>query len=903
MNARRLSLAFFIVLAVLSAACGSDSTTAPDTTPDAVTDAATDTAMVTDTATDVVTDTATDVATDTAAVSDAVSDAVADTAPDIYVAPDLIRLATAGESAHRILVLPGASPSEHTAAQELQEHLLAATGATLPILDVPPTDDDPIIAVGSGAAAVLGLGPGDEDLGEQGFVLQTRRPHVAIAGTPAAGTLYGVHRFLEDAVGVRWYAPGVTQVPEDPDLGVPDMDRVVRPAFQWRHTSYAWPGKDDAFLARMGDNSGDAGPDGTWGVEHAHDGRAHSYFWYLSPDEFFDEHPEYFSEIGGVRIREETQLCLTNPDVLDIVTERMLRRMESKPGVRQHNFSQKDYYNYCQCDACSAMNAQYGTLGGTQFWFVNQLAERTAAVHPDKLIGTLAYMYTEEPPVGLEMHDNVAVWLCHMYPSCDSHPIDSCPVDADYKRRATAWSELSQHLYIWHYIVDFMHYYAPFPNFRAMASDMRFYRDIGVEGIYLQGMGHGGGGGEFSLLRPYYGMKLLWDPDQEPEAILRDFLQGYYGAAWRPIWDYIQLIHDKVEDDDIHIHLYTNPAMGFLPDALLDEAAALFDEAESLVADDEELLERVKVARMPLTYARFFPRNGYEIEGNRLVWQGEIASMPELRAFLDRMEAHGFQMVREVSGEPDTMLLLYVIIGSNQQVVSVENEHLRVEVVPMLAGRILRILHKASGEYVTAYNVKRSLFYPFGGGIEDRIGGIFRFFGWVEPGVVESRNDLSITTKLDTMNGWTLRRTVTLASDAPVLTIESTVTNPSESARELQQRSHMELDLGDVRTSRVSFTSRGGAVVDKDMADILAGLREGEHYYDEDTPDGEWSLSGSKGLSVTHRFDNDQVEFTWLYAYPEDLGELELEASMPAVVIEPGASQTFVQELEIHPTD
>ena len=66
---------------------------------------------------------------------------------------------------------------------------------------------------------------------------------------------------------------------------------------------------------------GSGGADNPWGIQHAHDGRAHSYFWYVSPDEFFDTHPEYFSEIGGVRVREETQLCLTNPDLLDIVAE------------------------------------------------------------------------------------------------------------------------------------------------------------------------------------------------------------------------------------------------------------------------------------------------------------------------------------------------------------------------------------------------------------------------------------------------------------------------------------------------------------------------------------------------------------------------------------------------------
>jgi len=466
-----------------------------------------------------------------------------------------------GASPYSIYVGASASPSEKRAAEELQAHFKACTGIELPIVDTPPEGEAPMIVLGCGPVAQgLGVAPKAEDLGEQGYVIRTVAPHLVIAGTPAAGTMYGVYDFLETHLGVRWHAPGVTKTPALSELPLPERDGLVTPAFLWRHTSYAWPGRDAAFLAHQRSNHGSGGADHPYGIQHVHDGRAHSYFWYVSPSEFFDEHPEYFSEIGGERQRDETQLCLTNPDVLEITTERMLQRMADGPQYRQHNFSQRDYYDYCECDPCRAMNEQYGTDGGTQFWFVNQLAERTAKVYPDKLIGTLAYMYTEEPPKDLVMHPNVAVWLCHMFPSCDSHPIATCPHDANYKRRAIAWSKICSHLYIWHYCVDFAHYYNPFPNFHAMAQDMRFYKDIRVEGIYLQAMGHSGGGGEFSLLRPYYGMKLLWDPNQDADAVMRDFLQGYYGAAWKPIYQYIKLLQAKVDDDDIHMHLYTNPA-------------------------------------------------------------------------------------------------------------------------------------------------------------------------------------------------------------------------------------------------------------------------------------------------------------------------------------------------------
>lgn len=811
-----------------------------------------------------------------------------------------VTLVSAGQSSHVIVLEPGASPSEVWASEELQTYLRRSTGVVMPIVDEAPTDGTPLVVLGQGQAALgLGVDPDPVELGEQGFVIRTVPPHVVIAGTPDAGTLYGVHRFLEDVLGVRWTAPGVTVVPPRSDLVVPGMDRLVTPAFLWRHTSYRWPGKDDAFRAHVTDNSGSGGADHPYGTQHSHDGRAHSYFWYVSPGEFFDEHPEYFSEIGGVRLRDETQLCLTNPDVLDIVTERMLKRMEDKPNDRQHNFSQKDYYNYCTCDNCSAMNEKYGTAGGTQFWFVNELAKRTSKVHPDKLIGTLAYMYTEEPPKDLEMHPNTAVWLCHMYPSCDSHPIDTCPVDADYKRRAEAWSEISDHLYIWHYIVDFTHYYNPFPNFTAMASDMRFYRDIGVEGIYLQGMGASGGGGEFSLLRPYLGLQLLWDPDRDADALIKGFLQDYYGWAWAPIHEWIQLIHYKVSKDNVHMHLYTNPAQGYLPDEIVYAGEALFDEAEALVMDDPVLLDRVQVARMPLVYARIFPRNGYVIEDGLLKWLGEVASIDELMAFVDRMEAHGFQSIQEMAGDPQNLVMLYAILGADQDVVTIENDQLAVDVVPALAGRALRIRDKASGLGVTAWNNKQVLFFPFHGGLEDRVGDGFKVYGWVEPAIATNITETSLGTSLTTLDGYPIQRVMSLDDTEPILYVKTTVTNPGSGPVAIRLRSHLELDLGDLAQTRVKFQSLAGDTVDEDMTEVIAGLREGKHFYDQDVPADSWTFSGTKGLKVIQGFDNQEIDQTWLYAYPDTLNELEIELWAHRVTLEPGESVSLEQSVEV----
>jgi hypothetical protein len=812
-----------------------------------------------------------------------------------------VELVRAGKSSYSIVLEPSASPSEKHAAQELQTHLKACTGVELPIRTGKPDKDTPMIVLGRGPiAAGLGVTPSDESLGPQGCLLRTVPPHLVIAGTDRAGTLQGVRHFLERELGVRWFTPDVTKTPKHENIAIGKIDRIVRPGFEWREANYAWPGGDAEFRSRRGRNSGDGDRNHPLGEQYSFNGICHSYFGFISPDEFFDSHPEYFSEINGRRVRGETQLCLTNPDVLEIVTKRMLQRMKDNPHAKQHNFSQMDWYSYCECPQCRAMNEKYGAKGGTQFWFVSELAKRTAKVYPDKLIGTLAYMYTEEPPKGLVMHPNVAVWMCHMFPSCDSHSIEQCPLNADYKRRAEAWSKLCRHLYVWHYIINFAHYYEPFPNFRAIAADMRFYQGLGVEGVFAQAMGDYDGGGEFSLLRGYYITELLKNPQQDAETILREFLAAYYGPAADPIGRYIALLDDKVTRGNIHMHLYTNPAQGYLTDDVMSKAAVLFDEAEKAVAADPVRLDRVRVARMPLTYARLFPRNGYKVEDGNLLFRGPLGGMADAVGFVAQMKQHGFHAIREQGGDPSQLLMFAGLCNMPMQLVMIRNEHLQVDIAPLLGSRALRIVDRKTGRCVTACDHPKNLLFPFCGGEESRLGGAFGFVnGPMCQAAVVKKSDTSVVLEAKLDAGLTLRRTLTLAPDRPVVTVLAEFINARDKPQDVQTQSTLSLNLGDVHKTRVRFTDQEGRAVDEDMTEAIAGLREGKPFYRGRCPDGAWTLVGDNGLEVVQRFPKKSIGFTRLCIYPADLNELSVELSGPSTTLKPGETARLEHELEI----
>ena len=201
---------------------------------------------------------------------------------------------------------------------------------------------------------------------------------------------------------------------------------------------------------------------------------------------------------------------------------------------------------------------------------------------------------------------------------------------------------------------------------------------------------------------------------------------------------------------------------------------------------------------------------------------------------------------------------------------------------------------------MTSYNVPSNLFFPFSGGEETRVGTALQApagSSLAQFNVVD-KSDRSLTLQAESL-GIQIRRVLTLASDKPVLTVTNVFTNPTDKPASLLARSHLELELGDLMETRVSFTSRDGETVEQTMEPIVAGLRQGEFYRDQHTPNGSWTFTGSKGLQVTQSFDPQQVDFTWLYAYPSDLNELEVEVSARSVTLQPGEEMRFSHEIEV----
>ena len=495
------------------------------------------------------------------------------------------------------------SPSVARAARELQVFLGQITGAEFECVteSVPPARHE-IILGASGRLRELGVTVDAESLGAEGYVLRTVGNHLVIAGSDVRGVMYGVYGLLQDHLGCRWFTPEVSRIPKQPTLELPELNETVIPPL-----AYRWPAVLDCYdpdwCAR---NRVNVGPK----LTEAHGGSvkfcgwAHTFATLVPVETYFEQHPEYFALVNGARLRERTQLCCTNEDVIRLAIDGIRKRMGSTPDATYFSVSQNDWGNYCECARCQELASREESQMGPVLQLVNRVADAVADEFPDKRITTLAYQWSRKPPKTIRPRANVTIRLCSIE-CCFAHPLPDCDYAANERfcEDIRGWSAICDDLWIWNYTTNFRNYYLPHPALRALDDDVRFFVAHNVKGVYEQDTKLTPNG-EMSALGGYMMAQFLWNPEYNEETAIDEFLAAVYGEAAPHVRAYIDLLHDKMDGDNIHLRCFTGiEKASFLTKEILAEADGLFDQAEEAVRDRPEVLQRVRFARMPVDFA------------------------------------------------------------------------------------------------------------------------------------------------------------------------------------------------------------------------------------------------------------------------------------------------------------
>jgi len=489
-----------------------------------------------------------------------------------------------------IVIAEDAAEPERHAASELAGFLRQITGAEFEI-------KAPLL-VGPGAVKSASPDFSTDDLGSDGIVIRTAGNDLILAGGRPRGTLYAVYTFLEEHVGCRWWSSQASTIPIKPTLQIGQLNIRYMPPLEYRETFW-FDAFDGDWAVRNKSNGNSERLDEQRGAKHKYEGFVHTFFPLIPPEKYFEDHPEWFSEIDGKRIHERAQLCLTNEEMRAELVKNLKERLRNNPAATIASVSQNDWHGNCKCSKCAAIEKEEGSPAGLMLRFVNAVAEDIEEEFPNVAISTLAYQYTRTPPKITKPRPNVIVRLCSIECSFSKPLADER--NKEFRDDIVGWSKICNRLYIWDYTTNFRHYIMPHPNLRVLGPNVKFFVDHSVKGLFEQGA-YTSNGAEMAELRAWVLARLLWDPTLDGQELIDEFIAGYYGPAGPHIKDYLQITHDAVEASGDHLGCFSQHTAKFLSFETLSKGWERLKAAEEAVINNPDLRFRVQVAQLPIMY-------------------------------------------------------------------------------------------------------------------------------------------------------------------------------------------------------------------------------------------------------------------------------------------------------------
>ncbi len=507
------------------------------------------------------------------------------------------------------VILP-ADPKAESAAKLLQEGLLAVTGHQFPLVTA---------ATIPANAQIIQLGGLPYNGDPEGYVLSESNGRLQFAGGPRYGLENAVMAWLEEELGLRYYAP--KQPPELPGGKLSKASFTPRRGFpamemRWVYFKEAldpqWQLHNRVIPLKMC---------GGWGT--------HTFQWLIPNKVYFDKHPEYFSQVENKRRPGNNgdnatsgQLCLTNPNLVKELTAVALEKIAVHHGCEVLSVSMNDGYGWCGCPECKKMLKQTGSQAGALVAAVNQVARTAAQKYPKVRILTDAYLYACIPPG----HQKVDLQLIVRF--CFSERVKFTPhrfVDqTNAGKQFLGWSKLCpQGMYIWDYIVDFDNLMMPNPNLKVIDHNFDFYAKHGVKGALIQGNSSSAGVSQ-DMLKAWLAAHKLWNPKWSTDKLIQDFNYGYFGLrAGAVMQQYCTLLNSEWEKWVAKAG--QNDRFHFSPD-FLPQAEKLFAAAME-AADTPRYRDRIEREKLSIILMRL--ENGSEGSCDGMTLEQRIAAIKD----------------------------------------------------------------------------------------------------------------------------------------------------------------------------------------------------------------------------------------------------------------------------------
>jgi len=235
--------------------------------------------------------------------------------------------------------------------------------------------------------------------------------------------------------------------------------------------------------------------------------------------------------VDGVRNPE--QLCFSSEKLYKAVERYIADNYGEEPDLAAKFMIMPDDNNLvCLCPECK----KRGNTAFDASPAVISLAKHLAHRFPYHEFFITLYSTAKTVP-NYRLPDNIGIMI-----SAIDYPPSGQPDQMNgFETLINRCKKATDIVYIWEYGRNFDDYLTPFPCLSIMAERIKFYRDNGVRGIFINGSGYDYS--TLNIMRSYVFSALMLNPEASVSDLMSRFLKLYYPTTHEIIFNY----YDHIE--------------------------------------------------------------------------------------------------------------------------------------------------------------------------------------------------------------------------------------------------------------------------------------------------------------------------------------------------------------------
>ena len=247
------------------------------------------------------------------------------------------------------------------------------------------------------------------------------------------------------------------------------------------------------------------------------------------------------------------QLCMSNDEMRQYMVSHTVEKLRwDRANGQDHslvNIAGNDQCSdsECHCPVCAAArrhdaggsHVAYAGQSGLNLAVANHLATSLADEFPETRVMLQVYKATLTPPATTKPHPRVLLqFTTEGYAPATRNAIQplSHPSNNLTLSQLQGWRRIvttGDQLHIWEYVGNFCHALILQPDWYRLFEDVQLFAKLGVGGILAEGQRLRTA--DLHELRSWVLSSLYWDSSRDVDALISEFLAGFYSAEAAPL--------------------------------------------------------------------------------------------------------------------------------------------------------------------------------------------------------------------------------------------------------------------------------------------------------------------------------------------------------------------------------